>query len=269
MNNKIKNILGILILVIVIVVFYIFQSSNNINSNTFITSGLLLSKDEEGDSHSIILQILGEDKESELKEITIYVKNKKLWDGLKKDKYYYMTYSQDDSKNKTLIKAQLNESLRETIYDKALKEENKKTEQEEKLEYVHLSGDKLDTSDLTLLDSKKVDLDRDGEDESIEMYTTAQRYDNGEIAWDDGQKWFLIIKDEDGEFVLFDDYIQLGALEFWVFTSKDDYHIATLQTGSATFKLSDFKYDNKEKGFVKKDIFNPDYLNVIYNSSIK
>ena len=87
--------------------------------------------------------------------------------------------------------------------------------------------------------------------------------------WDDGQRWFLLVRDNEKEFVLFDDYVQLGVLEFWVFTSRDEYHIVTLQTGSAKYKLSDYTYDKEKDAFIRKDIFNPEYLNIIYGSTIK
>ena len=165
------------------------------------------------------------------------------------------------------------------VYEDILKEEPEETEEPDKVEEadnevkekytaIYPSSDSLDISFLTLLDSASLDFNEDGKDEIISMYTTAPKDENGKMVWDDGQKWFLIVNNEDTEYVLFDDYVQLGTLNFWLFSSKDKHHIMTLQTGSAVLKLSDYMYDNEKGTFVKKEIFNPEFLNVIYSSNI-
>ena len=61
----------------------------------------------------------------------------------------------------------------------------------------------------------------------------------------------------------------MGVLDYWIFTSKDECYIATLQTGSAVFKLSEYSYVDQKDAFVKKDMYNPEFLNVVYGSGIK
>jgi hypothetical protein len=68
----------------------------------------------------------------------------------------------------------------------------------------------------TLLDSTSVDVDADGAAERIELYTAAERDRAGRVMWDDGQRWLLVVRDGEAAYPLFDGYVQLGHLAFWV-----------------------------------------------------
>lgn len=110
-----------------------------------------------------------------------------------------------------------------------------------------LPTEKVDVSNLTLLDEYYFDFDNDGEEERIAMYTAAGRAEDGEIAWDDGQNWLFIVQDTDKDYVLFDDYVQLGSIDFYVYTIEDDFYIDTLQVGTANLTLKSYHY-NRDKG---------------------
>lgn len=110
--------------------------------------------------------------------------------------------------------------------------------------------DKVDVADLTLLDSYIMDFNEDGTDETISLYTAAERDPNGEIAWDDGQNWTLVVEDTDHDYVLFNDYVQLGTIKFYVYTSDDDFYITTIQTGTASLKFTEYRFDKESKSFV-------------------
>jgi hypothetical protein len=110
-------------------------------------------------------------------------------------------------------------------------------------------------------------VDDDGNEESIELYTSAQKDSKGEIMWDDGQKWLLLVRDEDKDYVLFDDFIQLGDLEFWLYTENEGkYHISTLIPASAGLSFTDYTYDEEKNVFVKKDVYKASGINLIYSS---
>ncbi len=72
------------------------------------------------------------------------------------------------------------------------------------------------TDGLTLLERMYTDVDSDGKDESIELYTSAQMGPDKLMMWDDGQQWLLLVRDDDKIFPLFKDYVQLGQLEFFI-----------------------------------------------------
>lgn len=276
MSKKSRSVTIIIIILVIIGAFYVLKNVGENRNQQKIISGLVIEKNKSGSNHFITVETFG-DNENEISKMDFKVEDDSIWDSIEKDAYYFITYIVKGN-NSILKEIEKNDTFG-AIYENIVKEEPEKPEEPDKIEEVdneakekytaiYPSSDRVDTSFLTLLDSTSVDFNGDGKEESISMYTTAQRDENGEMAWDDGQKWFLIVSNEDQEYVLFDDYVQLGALEFWLFTSKDKYHIMTLQTGSAVLKLSDYMYDDEKETFVKKDIFNPEFLNVIYSSNI-
>ncbi len=273
MSDKSRNIIILIVILAIICAFFVLKNVDENKKEIKITSGLVIEKNQSGKIHFITIETFGED-ENELNKLSFEVLDEDLWSAIEKNKYYFLTYSIKESGSFVLEEIQENDTFGK-IYEKILREEKEQIEEEEQVEErekftaIFPSTDRLDTSDLTLLDSVKVDIDNDNKEEIIELYTTAQRDKNGEMMWDDGQKWFLLVHDEDKEYILFDEYVQIGTLEFWVFTSKNDYHILTLQTGSAVLKLSDYTYDIERESFVKKDIFNPEFLNVIHGSTVR
>ena len=273
MSKKSRNISIVVIVIVILGAFYLLKNVGDNKVQLKIMSGLVIEKNKTGDSHFITVETFGEN-ENEIVKLVLKVEDESEWKAIEKDGYYFMTYVEKENSSLILKEIERNQTFG-TIYENVLEEEEPEIEEEveeeeirEKFTAIFPSSDKLDTSQLTLLDSESIDFNGDSKKEIINMYTTAQRDENGEMMWDDGQKWFLLINDEDDEYVLFDDYVQLGMLEFWIFTSKDEYHIMTLQTGTAVLKLSDYTYDYEKGSFVKKDIFNPEFLNVIYSSNI-
>lgn len=118
-------------------------------------------------------------------------------------------------------------------------------------ETIIVPREKVDIANLTLLDEYTFDFDKDGNDENIAMYTAAQRDTTGEIAWDDGQNWLFVVQDTDKDYVLLDEYIQLGSLDFFVFMIDDDFYIATISARTASLELASYKYDRESDSFIK------------------
>jgi|GEM_PF-4666683 len=123
------------------------------------------------------------------------------------------------------------------------------------------------TEGLTLLERMHNDVDSDGKNESIELYTSAKRGPDGLMEWDDGQRWLLLVRDEGKRFPLFDGYVQLGQLEFWVgifnkskIISPDsedlERHIYVMRTGD-DIQLSDYYWDKQSLCFKKEIVFDP------------
>ncbi|TCO68252.1 hypothetical protein [Marinisporobacter balticus] len=130
------------------------------------------------------------------------------------------------------------------------------------------SKDLIDTKNLTLLEKYRIDVDGDNEDEEVQLYTAAERDADGEIMWDDGQNWLMLVKDSDRAFVLFDGYIQLGELKLWIYTTDEDnkMHITTLQPSSASALVDDYIFVEEKQGFEKKILFNPKNVNMLHMS---
>ena len=132
-----------------------------------------------------------------------------------------------------------------------------------------VSVNRVSTDSLTLLCSAEADFDKDGSEEEIELYTSAKKDSDGNIMWDDGQRWLLLVRKSDRDFVLYDDYIQLGNLEFWLYSEEDgegEYHISTIRPSSGGLFFSDYTYDVEKNVFIKKDIFQASGINLKFSS---
>lgn len=126
-----------------------------------------------------------------------------------------------------------------------------------------------DTVDrLTLLDDSSIDIDQDGQVESVELYTAAEKDSKGQIGWDDGQPWLLRVTDGENEYILFDDYVQLGDLNYWLYTTaENEVHITTMQTSGAGFLITDYKFGSEKGRFERNIVFNPKSVNLMDYSS--
>lgn len=108
----------------------------------------------------------------------------------------------------------------------------------------------IDFSDLTLLSSTTIDYDGDETNETISLYTVAGRGPDGEMAWDDGQNWILAIHDTDKEYILFNDYVQLGSISFYAYFEDEDFVISTIQSGTANLSLTEYRLDKASGDFI-------------------
>jgi hypothetical protein len=126
---------------------------------------------------------------------------------------------------------------------------------------------KVNTDGLSLLDSYEFDIDGNGNNEIISLYTTAEKDANGEIIWDDGQNWKLLVEGGDKDYILFDDYVQLGSIKFYAYTSHDSFYITTIQTGTANLKLTEYHFDKQDNNFVSNIKFEAiNNVNMLYSS---
>lgn len=84
------------------------------------------------------------------------------------------------------------------------------------------SAENFSTDDLTLLERTYDDTDSDGDKESIELYTSAQIAPDGQMGWDTGHQWILLVRKGEEVFPLFDDHVQYGELQFWIASFNKD-----------------------------------------------
>lgn len=133
-----------------------------------------------------------------------------------------------------------------------------------KEDFIYATDIKDTVDRLTLLDVSSIDIYQDGQKESVELYTAAEKDSKGQIAWDDGQPWLLRVTAGDNEYILFDDYVQLGDLNYWLYTSEQNtVHITTMQTSSAGFLVTDYKFNSKKKCFERNIVFDPKSVNLL------
>lgn len=123
----------------------------------------------------------------------------------------------------------------------------------------------VDLEGFNLVQSVEWDINKNGEEDKISLYTTAEIDSKGDIMLDDGQEWALIVSTDKGEFELFNDYIQIGSLDFYVFEIDQDFFITTVQSSTANLTITEYKYAGDS--FVPSVDYNPTgNVNMIYSN---
>lgn len=127
--------------------------------------------------------------------------------------------------------------------------------QQEDNEYKTILAKDIVKYPQTLYKTKTMDLDGDGEEELIELYVNAGKMENGVFAWDDGQNWLLVVKDGEITYPLYDEYIQLGSLDFTTTTFDGKPGIVMLMMQHGDITIEKFIFDDGENGYQKEPIY--------------
>lgn len=138
--------------------------------------------------------------------------------------------------------------------------ESKKAE-ESKTDTVEVKAAELPDkiNDWTEVSRYTGDVDGDSADEEVVLLTSASRGADGKIIKDDGQQWFLYVKDRYSAFALFDGYVQLGDVYFEV----SDYYeedgaeprITVMVSTGAAFTVTNYRFDSTENKYIGEVIY--------------
>lgn len=113
--------------------------------------------------------------------------------------------------------------------------------------------------DYSVLNKYETDLNSDGVNDTVTLYTDAEKID-GEIYFNDGNTFSLIVADgsDGGCYELFNDYVQLGNVHFQVADYFKDGKalpvITVYESTGAVLKIMNFSFES-EKGFLKEKIY--------------
>ncbi|KKM08759.1 hypothetical protein SY88_21835 [Clostridiales bacterium PH28_bin88] len=120
----------------------------------------------------------------------------------------------------------------------------------------------------TKLAEHSVDLDGDLVEEQVELYTAALRDPQGELMWDDGQEWRLLVRDGQTVYPLFSGYVQLGSVYFVLGAgdSERPSEVIVLITTGTGLSLSSYSYSKEKNGFVEEGEFTSRSNNIMYSS---
>ncbi|MDO5726016.1 MAG: hypothetical protein Q4P29_06940 [Tissierellia bacterium] len=112
---------------------------------------------------------------------------------------------------------------------------------------IIMPTEKVPTEDLNIVKSFDVkDFNEYGILE-VSMFTNAQKDDTGHFMWDDGNEFLILARMENEDYVLFEERVQLGQPEFYVFNEDNIFHIAILESSTAHLSFKD--YTLNEQGF--------------------
>lgn len=188
--------------------------------------------------------------------LNLEVINKNIFDNIEDDEFYIYTYN---SKN-VLKSLSTNETVKHTILDSVQQEA-------EPITNTISPVAKLPVEDLTILDEYELDFNGDNMMEKVNMYTSAGKAENGEIMWDDGQRWLVVVHGEDKDYVLFDDYVQLGQINTYIYTIDQNFFIATLSSGTANLTLKSYIYSPQDDTFIETTPFDTEgNVNMLHSS---
>jgi hypothetical protein len=126
----------------------------------------------------------------------------------------------------------------------------------------------IDSSIMTKLDEFSYDLDLDNSEEKIDLYTAARRNEKGEMSWDDGQNWLLVVWDGDKAYPLLSEYVQLGSVYFTVSNNGvgEVSNINVIVHTGAGFSLKTYAFNKDRGGFIGESVYNSKDTNFIHTS---
>jgi hypothetical protein len=104
----------------------------------------------------------------------------------------------------------------------------------------------------TLLLDEAFDLSGDGAPERILLYVDAERDGAGRLQWDDGQRWALHVLAGGAVYPLFDGYVQIGRLRFWIIEPGGTVgaaRIVLLKETGAGVELRSYRFE-PDRGFI-------------------
>ena len=185
--------------------------------------------------------------------LVVQTNDSDLFDQLDVLDHYMITYDDDNN----LLSIETNEVIKDLMEDTSDLEESDQVEdtdnaiaEEEELDIIS-SSQAIDMEGLTLLNSYSIDIYGDEGEEKVEMYVDAEKDAEGNIMWDDGQNWKLIVEGDNYSFVLFEDYLQLSSMDFFVYKINEDLYISTVTSGTANLTMTEYKYDPDNETFEK------------------
>jgi len=138
---------------------------------------------------------------------------------------------------------------------------------EDTYEMISAIQDTQYTQGLNLIDSCSYDINQDGKEESVELYSKASKDENGKLMLDDGQEWTLIVKQADKIYPVFErQYVQLGVPQYTAYTSYGDdrFHLFINATQGAGMVLYDCYYDSQTDSFKRAIINEMQDISVIH-----
>ena len=176
----------------------------------------------------------------------------------------------DQTKDINKLKEQIEQlSLEKNALLNTVEEERKALElamnQQVNSDYSMILAKDIEKYPQTLYKKTTVDIDEDGEEEVIELYVNAGKMENGLFAWDDGQNWLLVVKDGEKTYPLFDDFVQLGSIDFSTTTFDRKPGLVMIKTQHSDRTVQKFTYDKNENGYQKETLYKKENTNNHYN----
>lgn len=129
--------------------------------------------------------------------------------------------------------------------------------------YIGKSESTAVESTWSKIDGCEADINGDGGDETIGLYTSAET-ESGEILWNDSQKWALEVKINGEYYILLNQNISNGRVYFDIDELKDGTKAITVYSVSSSGTAIK-QYSYSKTGFVEKVLYNSELTNKIHS----
>lgn len=146
--------------------------------------------------------------------------------------------------NEKAVKGEAGQTLEEDIQE----------ESQEKI--IKASKEAPDLEGYTELTSLTANLRGPDSQDEIGLYIAAEWDEEAGLMLDDGQNWLLIVSNEDGHYLLFDDFIALGSLDLYEIMDPDQDKLVTEYSSTAGLTITSYAYDSESKSFKARVDFN-------------
>lgn len=135
-------------------------------------------------------------------------------------------------------------------------------------EVIHaIQTDPREENMATKLNEYSLDFDGDGALEKIELHTAAGRAEDGNMLWDDGQNWLLLVEDGKEYYPLLHQYVQLGVVYFTIwYDDKGTPKITVILETGANLSFFNYYYDREQQGYKVENIYDSGGINYIFSS---
>lgn len=107
---------------------------------------------------------------------------------------------------------------------------------------------------VTLVDSMNLDAEGD----QVEIYVNAEKGEDGELLMDDGQNWLFVVTRGDKTYPLYDDYLQLGEIDFRVVPIDGEPAVIGIHTAHENITITQYTYDADEDAYVGETVYEID-----------
>jgi hypothetical protein len=123
--------------------------------------------------------------------------------------------------------------------------------------------DVIDLTNLELFWQSDISFELE-DNATLSIYVRANKDENGELLFDDGQDWSLILESSLGKYALFPrQYVQLGRVSCLAFLDSDHIlHVLVTVLQGAGYMMYDCVYEKETRVFVKRTVYEVPSINV-------
>lgn len=120
------------------------------------------------------------------------------------------------------------------------------TSEESVEETVLVKAEEIEEYPMTLY---KEDVLGSDENETVELYVNAEVYEDGSLVMDDGQNWLLVMKKDGKTYPIYNDYLQLGDIDFVLTPFNGELGVLMIMTAHSDTTIKKVVYDEQEDSY--------------------